>query len=234
MTGAPTFSTWQAIRAEVLRRITDREWPPGAAIPHEAELAREFGCARATVNRALREIADEGLIERRRRAGSRVALHPVLKATLRIPVLRKEVEARGAIHRFRLLTRTDRAAPPPDVSARFLGPAASLLHLTGLHLADERPYAVEDRWIDTGAVPEAAATDFTRISPNEWLVANVPLESGTLKLSAAPASPLEAELLDCAPGVALFVLDRATRRAGATLTIVRLAFAEGYTMETDL
>ena len=61
--------TWQSIRAEALRRIRAGLWPPGARIPDEAELAAEFGCARATVNRALRDLAEAGLLERKRKGG---------------------------------------------------------------------------------------------------------------------------------------------------------------------
>jgi DNA-binding GntR family transcriptional regulator len=86
----PSSVTWQAIQAEALRRIRDREWKPGEAIPHEAELAGEFGCARATVNRALRELAEAGLLERRRKAGTRVSLNPVRKATFEIPIIRQD------------------------------------------------------------------------------------------------------------------------------------------------
>ena len=68
---------WEAIHANVLQRIRTREWGPGALIPTEEALAREFGCARATVSRALREVAAAGLLERRRKAGTRVALQPV-------------------------------------------------------------------------------------------------------------------------------------------------------------
>ena len=67
---------WEDIRAEVLRRIRVRDWPPGAMIPTEEELATEFGVARATVNRALRELAVAGVLERRRKAGTRVAALP--------------------------------------------------------------------------------------------------------------------------------------------------------------
>ena len=49
---------WEDIRAEVLRRIRARDWPPGALIPGEEALAEEFGVARATVNRALRDLAE--------------------------------------------------------------------------------------------------------------------------------------------------------------------------------
>jgi GntR family histidine utilization transcriptional repressor len=222
------------VRGEVLRRIRAREWPPGELIPHEAALAAEFGCARATVNRALREVADSGLIERRRRAGTRVALTPVRKATLDIPVLRAEIEGRGETYAYQQLDRAE-APPPPQVQAR-LGtpPGANLLHLVGLHLANGRAHALEDRWIDTEALPAAAETDFGRISPNEWLVRNVPFEGGDIAFSAAPASAPEAEALGCAPGAPVFVTERTTWHGTRRLTTVRLLFAPGYRLHTQL
>ncbi|WP_309664278.1 GntR family transcriptional regulator [Tabrizicola sp.] len=91
---------WESIRAEVLRRIRARDWLPGALIPGEAALAVEFGVARATVNRALRDLAEAGVVERRKRAGTRVAELPVRRARLDIPVIRQDVEARGLVHGF--------------------------------------------------------------------------------------------------------------------------------------
>lgn len=226
-------NSWQAVRAEVLRRIRSREWQPGQPIPHEADLARELGCARATVNRALREIADSGLIERRRRAGSRVALHPVRKATLDIPVIRVEVESRGEAYAFSLLKEVEEL-PPPAIRARFRGTTGPLLHLVGLHTADGRPHALEDRWIDTSAVPGSSDVDFTRISPNEWLVLSVPFEGGDIAFSAAVATQQDAEALACPPGSPLFVTERATWRGERTLTSVRLLFAPGYRLHTRL
>lgn len=229
-------NTWQAVQAEVLRRIRAGLWRPGAPIPHEADLARELGCARTTVNRALREVAEMGLIERRRRAGSRVAARPVRRATLEIPVIRDEVEARGQTHAF--VQRLRAMEPPPaEVRARLrLGPAddRALLHVTGLHLADGRPYALEDRWIDPATVPAATGADFTALSPNEWLVLTIPFEGGDIAFSACNASPAEAEALEAAPGAALFVTERVTWRGDAGLTTVRLTFAPGYRLHTLL
>jgi GntR family histidine utilization transcriptional repressor len=92
---SPSFRNWQSVQDEVLRRIHAREWKPGDLIPNEADLAQEFGCARTTVNRALRALAENGLLDRRRKAGTRVAAQPVAKATLDIAVIRREVEERG-------------------------------------------------------------------------------------------------------------------------------------------
>ena len=59
------------IKTDIVGRIRRGDWPLDAIIPGEVELAAELGCARATVNRALRELADEGVLERRRKAGTR-------------------------------------------------------------------------------------------------------------------------------------------------------------------
>ena len=50
---------FQFVRDEVKRRIESRIWPQGSLLPTETQLAEEFNCARATVNRALRELADQ-------------------------------------------------------------------------------------------------------------------------------------------------------------------------------
>lgn len=48
--GRQTLNTWQAVQAEVLRRIRSGRWKAGQLIPTEHQLADELGCARATVN----------------------------------------------------------------------------------------------------------------------------------------------------------------------------------------
>ena len=231
--GTP-LRTWRDVRAEVLARIQSRRWKSGDLIPGEADLAAEFGCARATVNRALRELAEAGLLDRRRRAGTRVATHPIGKATVAIPILRLEIEARGQSYGYGLISQSV-GAPPVDVAARMgLTPAAEAMRITALHLADGRPYALEDRWINAAALPQLAEADFTTISPNEWLVANAPLSHGDIAFSAMTATPDIAATLGADPGAALFVIDRDTWDAERAVTSVRLTFAPGYRMRTSI
>lgn len=233
MSGAEPV-TWQAVRDAVLARIHAREWPPGAPIPNEADLAEELGCARATVNRALRALAEDGLIERRRRAGSRVAAHPVRKATFAIPVIRREIEARGAAYSHLLLAMV-RDRPPAPVRARLgLREDARMLHVETLHLADGRPHAHEDRWVNLAAVPEMARADLAAISANEWLVANVPFTRGDFTFAAEVAGPALARHLDCAEGAALLVLERTTWNGAQPITWMRLSHAPGYRMRTEI
>lgn len=228
------LATWQGIHAEVLRRIRAREWPPGAQIPNESELAEEFGCARATVSRALRELAGAGLLTRRRKAGTRVALDPVRKATLRIPVIHEEVEARGGSYGYALISRaTDE--PPPHVRSRMGLPAGTgLLHLRALHLSDGAPYAYEDRWVNPRAVPALEEVDLERISANAWLVRNVPHTKGQLTLSSMTADAETAAILHCPRGAALFVAERTTWTGEQPITWVRQCHPPGYRLSTEI
>ncbi len=231
---APEAHSWQSIQAEVIRRITERIWQPGELIPGEVELAEEFGCARATVNRALRELAGAGLLERRRKAGTRVALNPVRKATLDIPITRLEVERRGAAHRHALLERK-RTAPPLLIHSRLGLPGdADMLHLRALHFADNHPFLYEDRWINLTVVPEILDVDFDNISANEGLVRNAPFSTGDISFSAANATKREAELLGTQEGTAVFVIDRITWMGPRPITSVRLAYAPGFRMCTTV
>lgn len=222
---------WEDIRAEVLRRIRVRQWPPGELIPNEEDLATEFGCARATVNRALRELAVAGVLERRRKAGTRVTMLPVRKATLDIAVIRQEIEARGQSHSFRVLVQDEIAPPVPVASRLGLPEGTRLLYLETLHLADGQPFAFESRWLNPAVLP-APLPDFAAVSANEWLVTHIAYAAGDIAFSAEEANAREAEVLGVAMGRALFVTERTTRTAETAITFVRLAHAPGYRVQT--
>ncbi len=226
-----TLTNWEDIRAEVLRRIRMRLWLPGAVIPTEEALAYEFGCARATVSRALRELAEAGVLERRRKAGTRVALHPVRKATLDIAVTRLEVEGRGQVYGYHLLAAVLSSVPMAVVLKLGISQAAEWLHIQSLHLADGVPFMVEDRWLNPSVLLDPAP-DFGVISANEWLVTHVSYARGDIAFSAANASEREAEMLGVARGAALFTAERCTWGEAEPITWVRLAYAPGYRMLT--
>lgn len=224
--------SWLTVQDEVRRLIRQRDWKPGELIPHEADLAREFGCARATVNRALRGLADAGLLERRRKAGTRVALNPVRRAEFSIPIIREEIEGKGQRFGYRIFLREMRV-PPPDVQARLqLNVAQPILYLKTLYTADSRPYVFEERWINSIAVPDVLDADFEVLSPNEWLVREVAFDGGDFTFSGVAATAEEAAILTCRAGEGLLVLERTTRHGGLMITYVRLLFHPGYQIHT--
>lgn len=227
------LKTWQGLYAEVSDRISQGLWKPGELIPKEVDLAAEFGCARATVNRALRQLAEEGFLDRRRKAGTRVALHPVRKATLDIPITRLEVERRGETYAHKVLRRKQK--PAPKRIRDIIGATGETpLYLETLHQANGKPYLYETRWVNTQAVPAILEADFTDISANEWLVENALLTTGELTFSAINASEAEAEVLQIDIGTAVFIVNRITWNGPNVITVVRLAYAPHYEMSTRI
>lgn len=224
--------TFRDVKADLLNKITQGIYPPGSLMPNEVELAQSYDCARATVNRAMRELAEEGLIERRRKAGTRVRMAPVREARFGIPLVRREIEDSGASYGYRLLERE--VLPAPEWLRRRFGLAegAEAVHLTCLHLADGTPYQFEERWINLAMLPNAAEADFTASGPNEWLVSEVPYSDAQISFLAVQADAALAERLACAQGAALFRVERSTWWEGAAITYVQLTFREGHRMTT--
>src|SRR3954462_760561 len=107
---AGPISLSQRIFSDITERIVSGDWPPGARIPFEHELAAEYGCSRMTVNKAMTQLARDGLIERRRRSGSFVAEPRSQAAILEIHDIRTEVQALGRPYRYELLARRGRPA----------------------------------------------------------------------------------------------------------------------------
>ena len=218
------------IAAEVRRRIVEREWLQGERIPDEVELAVAFGAARATVNKALQLLADEGLLDRRRRAGTRIAINPVRKATFEIPIVREQIEGAGMSYGHRVMA-VHRSPLPEDVALR-LGMAAGqrLLHLRAVHYGDGRPFQYEDRWINPAALPGTEPVDFGHVNANEWLVRNAPYLRADMAFSAANADRRDARMLQTDPGQALLILQRTTWNEIGAITTVRVACHPGYRM----
>lgn len=220
--------SWQAVQAEVLRRIHDRQWAPGDMIPNEADLAVELGCARVTVNRALRGLAELGILDRRRKAGTRVALTPVRRATVEIPVTRQEVERLGRVHAHTVIER--RMGPVEPTLG--LPQHDRYMHLTTVHTADGAPFLYERRVVNLLTVPALEMADLDALSPNEWLVRYARFTRGDIAFTAENATADDARYLRCEVGAAVFVVRRTTFDGDQPITKVRMAYAPGFEMRT--
>ena len=216
----------------MLRRIRNKTWEPGSIMPGEVELAEEFGCARATVNRAMRELAEEGILDRKRKAGTRVNRAPIRKAKFAIPLIRAEIEASGSPYHYVLVSREIMVAPPWLRARLRLEAQTRVLHLECMHYAANAPFQFEDRWINITAVPEAEKADFTEIGPNEWLVNQVPFSDAELSFTATGADEKLAGFLSITIAEPVFTAERITWLDKLPVTYAKMSFVRGYRMTT--
>jgi len=219
---APTLH--ERITGDIESRILSGEWPPGARIPFEHELSARYGCSRMTVNKALTELARSGLIERRRKVGSFVTHSPARSALLEIPEIKAEVDALGEPYRYEILSRRRRR--PARADARLLEghEGAEVLDLTVRHWAGERPFCLEERLINLGASPEAAAESFAELPPGPWLLRRAPWTNAEHRIRARGADPRRAGLLKVAPGSPLLTVERRTWSGRTPVTYVQITY----------
>jgi GntR family transcriptional regulator, histidine utilization repressor len=217
------------IRGDISERILSGEWPPGRRIPVEHELMAEYGCSRMTVNKALGALAEQGLIVRRRKAGSFVARPRIHSVVLDIPDIAAEVTARGEPYGYELLSRRVAMAGAEEMAELGLERPVKVLALRCLHRASGRPFALEDRLINLEAAPEAADVDFAETPPGSWLLGHVPWTEAEHRISAANPPRATTAALGLAPTAACLVLERQTWRGDDRITHVRLVFpGEAY------
>jgi GntR family histidine utilization transcriptional repressor len=228
----PRKTTFHDVRKEVFRRIREGVWPPGAVLPTEIELAEEFGCARATVNRALRELTEEGIIERRRKSGTRVKMLPDKQARFAIPIVRQEVEERGARYRYALVYRQEITAPDWLVPRIGLRRGQKVLHLQCMHYADNAPFQFEERWVNIAAVPSILEADLETVGPNEWLLREIPYTRAEISFAAVAADRRLADFLSVTEGTPLFQMERTTELGDRPVTLVRMTYHQGYRLTT--
>jgi GntR family transcriptional regulator, histidine utilization repressor len=221
---ARDLSRSQRIRADIENLILAGEWQPGMRIPFEHELMAQYGCARMTVGKAIAQLVEAGLIERRRRAGSFVRKPAGQVAILEIPDLKAEILALGMAYQLEGVTRVERSANAEDRARLGDDQPQKVLHLICLHRADGEPYAYEDRLIALGAVPDAREALFDTEPPGTWLLNHVPWQEAEHAISAVNVEARISKMLDIEPQAACLLVERKTWSNGAVLTAVRMWF----------
>lgn len=226
--------TWQDIQQRIRQNITDGVWVPGQLIPGEVTLAAQFGCARTTVNRALRELAQTGVIDRKRKAGTRVAMMKARRVTAEIPVIRSQVEAHSQQYRFDVLKRKFDVPLVSVKTAMKLRKGSKALHIQSIHYAGAAPYIYEDRWINIQTIPQVVEVDLGQTSVNEWLVENIPFTRGEFVVEAIEANKTVARALKVADCASIIKSRRLTWIESRSVTLVNLYYAPGYQMKFEI
>jgi GntR family histidine utilization transcriptional repressor len=212
------------IARDIEQAILSGKWHPGHRIPTETELTTRYDCARMTVNKALSSLASSGLIERRRKLGTFVAVPRRESAVVEIRDIKDEIVASGSTYHYQLLSRSLGRAAAPDAARLGISRGAPILRIKALHFAGDTPFTLEDRLINIAEVPHAAQEPFRTISGGAWLIAHVPWTRAEHRISAATPTAVESGKLQIAARSACLVVERQTWRFERAITAVRLIF----------
>ncbi len=141
---------------------------PGEPLPPERDLVRELGISRTTLRRATDELVASGSVRRRPGAGV-FAIGPKLDTALAAISFTEDMRARGLRPGSAILA-FDRRPAGARIGRRLgVSPAADVVHVTRLRLADDEPMSIETLYIPEATVPGLTADDLENASYYELL-----------------------------------------------------------------
>ena len=214
------LALYQQVKDHVLRKISDGSLAAGERVPSEQELVQAFGVARMTANRALRELAEQGVIVRVAGVGSFVAEEKPQSTLLRIANIAEEIGQRGHDHRFELISIRRESASPEVAAALDLAVGSSVFHLQGVHFENEVPVQLEDRYVNPRMAPDFMEQDFSVVQPSAYLVRNVQYDQIEHVVDAILPTAEQAGWLQMPPDQPCLMLTRRTWLRGTPITWV--------------
>ena len=219
---APALAPFARVKLHLKNELSRGRWPVGELMPSEAELVAQFQVSRMTVNRALRELQAEGLVERVQGVGTFAApLHRV-SSTLTIRDLQEEIAARGHQHRAEVHLARQEAATEGLAQRLGLAPGAPVFHTLIVHHENGVPLQCEDRYVNPACAPDYLQVDFTQTTPTHYLLQVAPLWEAQYSIEASNPTVQEAKLLGLKAHDPCLVIVRRTVSRGIPITLARL------------
>ncbi|WMN88408.1 histidine utilization repressor [Vibrio parahaemolyticus] len=170
---------YMQIKQFILDKIETGEWMTGQRIATEFELTEQFEVSRMTVNKAIRDLVNEGRLQRRPRLGTFVC-EPVEKSEsplLDIRNIAAEVRDRGREYRSKVLKQVAIKADATIATKLGVMLGTTVFYSEIIHYEDSTPIQLELRWVNSQYAPSYLDQDFTHITPNQFLSDNCPLSA---------------------------------------------------------
>ncbi|MEM7048789.1 MAG: histidine utilization repressor [Acidobacteriota bacterium] len=215
---------YQQIKDRIRGRIRAGHWSPGRRIPSENQLVRALDVSRMTVNRALTELSQEGILERVAGRGTFVAEPPRHASLLELRNIADEIAAGGGRHRSREVLRRSVAADDELAARLELDAGSAVFQVILVHLDDEVPIQLEERWVNPRFSPTFLDIDFAQITPSEHLLDLIEPEEMEHIVQAVTPDGETAALLALDPTEPCLRLLRRTWNGGEVVTAATLTY----------
>jgi len=212
------------IKNSIRERIALSHWAPGEKLPSENELVAQVAVSRMTINRALRELTQEGLLYRVHGLGTFVSSAPRHASLIRLRDIAEEVQNTGKTHRSRILQKRAIDASADIVERMELSHGQSVYHLKVLHFQNDMPIQLENRYVNPEVVPDFLSVDFDRQTATRYLMELFKPDEMEHIVQAISPNKLTGKLLLIADREPCLKLTRRTWKNQQVVTLVTMIY----------
>ncbi len=215
---------YQQIKKSIQQKIAAGEWTAGQKLPSENDLVATLEVSRMTINRALRELTQQGLIKRVHGLGSFVAETPRHASLIELQDIALEIGQRGKRHSSRVLALTTVEANVEVAGQMGIFVAAPVYYLGAIHFQDDTPLQLETRYVNPQAMPEFIHQDFTHGTSTAYLLEQFQPDEMEHIVRACLPDAHSCEQLLMNPGEPCLQLIRRTWKNDQVITYVTLTY----------
>ena len=213
---------YQQLKDFIIEQISTGELQPADRVPSENELVTSKSVSRMTANRALRELTDEGYVERVAGRGTFVSDYRARSHLLEVHNIADEIDSRGHRHSAVVIKQSLQHARGEIAQALHVEQGTDVFHLRLVHAENDLPIQVEDRYVLASFAPDCLQQDFASITPSAYLTGIAPLQEAEQAVRAALPNKAIRQRLRMADDEASLVVIRRTWSKGRPVTFARL------------
>lgn len=213
---------YRQLKELIIERISTGDLQPQDRVPSENELVDSTGVSRMTANRALRELNDEGYVERVAGKGTFVADFKAASHVLEVRNIADEIARRGHEHSANVLISTRMPAEKSAGKALHTDEDAPLLHVRIVHLENGIPIQLEERYVLPDFAPAFLDQDFNSVTPSAYLSSVSPLQEAEHVVRAVMPDVETKTNLDMSDDEPCLVVTRRTWAHGKPVSFARL------------
>ena len=218
----PAKPRYRQLKELIIGRISAGELRPCDRVPSENELVDATGVSRMTANRALRELNDEGYVERIAGVGTFVSDFRAVSHVLEVRNIADEIERRGHSHTAIVLVQEKAAAGSSSAEALRIDEGTEVFHLVLIHQENAIPIQVEHRYVLIEFAPDCLQQDFTAVTPSAYLSAISPLQEAEHVVRAVMPDDEIRNSLEMGDHEPCLVVSRRTWAHGRPVSFARL------------
>lgn len=143
------------ISTQLRATIESGALPPGSLVENEIDLSAALGVSRPTLQKAIAQLVKTGFLTRKPGRGT-VVLPRSIHRKMSVGSLYDDLVASGRNPQTRVL-RFEEVTMPEPIRTRIHSDPGSIIYMTRLRLADDRPLAILQNWMPRDIVKFTAA-----------------------------------------------------------------------------
>jgi GntR family transcriptional regulator, histidine utilization repressor len=225
---------YKVIAQYIKTQLENNTWQAGFQIPSEISLAAQFSASRMTARKAIEKIVVEGLLERIPSVGTFVKAHKAQSSLLEIRNIADEIASRGNQHKMLVLSKLT-LVPNNAVAFALSMPSSPTYKVVIIHLENDSPIQLEERYVNAELVKDFLKQDFTKITSHEYLSSVAPLTEADTTLEAIMPTDILKTNLQIPDNTPCIKLSRITQSNGKAISFVNLYYpADRYKLTSHI